>query len=84
MLLSLYFRSMPPSTLTTAFIEAVSSMVPREFKMYFDHVQRLEFAEKPDYDALKKLFRDVYRQEGFSPDHGFDWEIYKGRLDLSR
>jgi hypothetical protein len=44
-----------------------------EFKLYFDHVKNLGFEDRPDYDYLRKLFRDLLFQKGFSYDYLFDW-----------
>lgn len=35
----------------------------------------LRFDDRPDYDHLKKLFRELFFRKGFSYDNLFDWEL---------
>ena len=46
-----------------------------EFRSYFEHVRSLRFDDRPDYDYLKRLFRELFFRKGFSYDNMFDWEI---------
>lgn len=46
-----------------------------EFKLFFDHVKSLNFDDRPDYDYLKKLFRELFFRKGFSYDNTFDWDL---------
>lgn len=48
---------------------------PAEFKAYFEHVKALRFEDRPDYDYLKRLFRELFFRKGFSFDNMFDWEL---------
>jgi len=38
-------------------------------------VRSLRFDDRPDYDYLKRLFRELFFRKGFSYDHLFDWEL---------
>ena len=49
------------------------SMFPEMVK-YFEYVKALQFDEKPDYQKLKKLFKDVGDRKGVYYDYVFDWE----------
>ena len=46
-----------------------------EFVSYFEHVKSLRFEDRPDYDYLKRLFRELFFRKGFSYDNMFDWEL---------
>jgi hypothetical protein len=37
--------------------------LPEEFEHYMTHVKNLKFAEKPDYEYLKKLFMGIAAQK---------------------
>jgi hypothetical protein len=43
--------------------------------LFFDHVKNLNFDDRPDYDYLKRLFRELFFRKGFSYDNMFDWEL---------
>jgi casein kinase 1/casein kinase I family protein HRR25 len=38
-------------------------------------VKGLRFDDRPDYDYLKRLFRELFFRKGFSYDNLFDWEL---------
>jgi len=46
---------------------------PSAFKDYLRITRGYEFTERPDYAALRKLFRDVRDQEGDVEDHSYQW-----------
>jgi len=46
---------------------------PKEFEEYMKYCKNLKFAEEPDYQYLRGLFKDVFRREGFVDDERFDW-----------
>ena len=48
---------------------------PAEFRSYFDHVKSLRFDDRPDYDYLKRMFRELFFRKGFMYDHIMDWDI---------
>jgi serine/threonine protein kinase len=41
---------------------------PEEFQLYFDYVLNLEFEEDPNYDYLKRLFKDLFLRMGYEHD----------------
>jgi len=51
--------------------------LPKEFAIYFDHVDSLGVDDKPKYSYLRKIFRDLFIREGFEYDQVFDWTILK-------
>ena len=48
-------------------------VVPEEFATYLRYVRRLDFFERPDYNYLRKLFRDLFDRMGYVDDNEFDW-----------
>ncbi|KAL9126369.1 MAG: hypothetical protein Q9217_004571 [Psora testacea] len=51
--------------------------LPVEFSYFFDHIRSLGFDDKPKYSYLRKIFRDLFKREGFEYDHVYDWTILK-------
>ena len=35
----------------------------------------MRFDDRPDYDYLKRLFRELFFRKGFSYDNMYDWEL---------
>ena len=48
-----------------------------EFEIYLNYSRSLRFDDKPDYNYLRKLFRDLFIREGFLYDYVFDWTVVK-------
>jgi len=48
---------------------------PAEFRSYFDHVRSLHFDDRPDYDYLKRMFRELFFRKGFRYDNLYDWDL---------
>ena len=56
-----------------------------EMCTYLRYVRRLDFFETPDYNYLRKLFRDLFERRGYKDDGVFDWtgkEIVSLRMPL--
>ncbi len=53
----------------------LNSCLPAVFQEFLDYCRCLHFEDKPDYSQLRRMFRDRFFQEGFSPDFTFDWTI---------
>jgi casein kinase I family protein HRR25 len=51
--------------------------LPDEFAIYLNYARSLRFDDKPDYDYLRKIFRDLFVREGLQFDYIFDWTVYK-------
>ena len=45
-----------------------------EFRAYFEHVRNLSFEDRPDYDYLKRLFRELFFRKKYEYDCVYDWE----------
>ncbi|CAH0564591.1 unnamed protein product [Brassicogethes aeneus] len=54
-------------------IETLCEGHPEEIATYLRYVRRLDFYEQPDYEYLRKLFRDLYTKKGYTDDETFDW-----------
>ena len=49
------------------------SFTTEELATYLRYVRRLDFFETPDYEYLRKLFKDLFDRKGFVEDGEFDW-----------
>ena len=47
--------------------------LPEEFNKYLTIVRKLKFTEKPDYAALRNLFKTLFKNLGYEYDYQFDW-----------
>lgn len=41
--------------------------------MYLNYVRTLRFDEKPDYNYLRRLFRELFQKKNYAYDYIFDW-----------
>lgn len=53
--------------------EVMCKGLPNEFVAYMNYVKQLKFEEKPDYQYLRSLFRDVAKKLNFEFDYRYDW-----------
>lgn len=44
-----------------------------EFILYLNYCRGLKFEEKPDYNYLRKLFKELFVKEAFEFDYVYDW-----------
>jgi hypothetical protein len=51
--------------------------LPEEFNQYLSYCRNLKFDEKPDYNYLKRLFKDLMHKSGYDYDYQYDWVIKK-------
>ena len=54
-------------------VEVLCKGFPMEFSTYLNYCRALRFEDKPDYNYLRRLFKELYQREGFDPDAAFDW-----------
>lgn len=48
--------------------------LPEEFKLFMNHLQKLSYHDKPDYQYLVNLFEQAQSRLGISESDPFDWE----------
>lgn len=49
------------------------SGLPIEFSEYMEKVRSISFEEKPDYTALRQIFKSLFYRLGHEYDYAFDW-----------
>ncbi|ENN75947.1 casein kinase I isoform X1 [Dendroctonus ponderosae] len=54
-------------------IESLCEGQPDEVATYMKYVRNLDFFETPDYDFLRKMFRELYMKKGYPDDGVFEW-----------
>ncbi len=45
----------------------------QEFQLFLEYVRKLNFSERPDYELLRGMFREVMEAKGYRNDGVFDW-----------
>ena len=53
----------------------VEDNVPEEFVTFMDYCRALKFEDKPDYNFLRRLFKDLFNRNGYEYDYVYDWCI---------
>ncbi|KAH3760217.1 hypothetical protein Pelo_7937 [Pelomyxa schiedti] len=48
--------------------------LPPEFQQFLDHLLKLDYESRPDYELLIGAFTSLYTRIGGTPDSPFDWE----------
>ncbi|KAJ4462459.1 putative Casein kinase I [Paratrimastix pyriformis] len=70
--------SLPPPALRSHLklscpVEQLCRNHPNEFAAYLNYTRGLRFDGKPDYDYMRRLFRELFLREGFQYDWVYDW-----------
>jgi casein kinase 1 len=63
-------------------IEILCRGFPAEFVTYLNYCRSLRFEDRPDYNYLRRLFRDLFFRLGFKPDFHYDWVLKKAAIGL--
>lgn len=58
-------------------VEELCKGFPVEFSNYLGYCRSLRFDDRPDYQYLRQLFRNLFHRQGFSYDYMFDWNNLK-------
>ena len=53
--------------------EQLCEGLPDEFGTYLDYCRGLALDSKPNYDYLRRLFKELYNRNRFVHDHKFEW-----------
>ena len=58
-------------------LEEICKDCPEEFVNFLSHCRNLKFEQKPDYEYLRKQFRDAFTKNSIENDYLFDWFVQK-------
>jgi len=56
-------------------VEVLCKGLPNEFATYLQYCKQLKFEDKPDYNYLKTLFKDLFVKSGYEWDYQYDWNL---------
>jgi casein kinase 1/casein kinase 1 epsilon len=56
-------------------VEVLCKGLPNEFVTYLQYCKTLKFEDKPDYNYLKTLFKDLFVKSGYEWDYQYDWNM---------
>jgi len=57
---------------------------PQEFGIYLKYCRALSFSDEPDYNSLKRMFRQLFFRLKYAKDYRFDWSAQNMRMIKSR
>jgi len=63
-------------------VETLCKGFPAEFATFLNYARSLRFDDKPDYQYLRKLLRDLFMREGYKYDAIFDWTIIRAQESI--
>jgi casein kinase 1 len=69
--------------LTTS-IEVLTKGYPVEFTKYLSQTRNLRFDERPNYKAMRAMFKELSEKNGYKLDYQYDWVIFaekKGKVE---
>lgn len=58
-------------------IESLTRGLPEEFNTYLNYCRNLKFEERPDYNYMRKIFKDLMYKRGHDYDYQYDWVLKK-------
>jgi hypothetical protein len=61
-------------------LEELCTGIPKQFVEFMEMCRAVGFEDRPDYDKMRALFKDLFYSLGFEYDFNFDW-IIKQRSD---
>lgn len=63
---------------TKTSISSLCKNFPSEFVSYLEYCRSLQFCDTPDYNYLRKLFRDLFARLEYKWDYLYDWALPPG------
>ena len=57
--------------------EELCKGLPMEFILYLNYCKSLGFYERPDYQYLRHLFKDLFQRLRYEYDSKYDWTVLK-------
>ena len=48
---------------------------PVEFTKYLSQARNLRFDERPNYSAMKNMFKELFQRNGYTYDYQYDWVV---------
>ena len=48
---------------------------PAEFAKYLSQCRNLRFDERPQYAAIRNMFRELFQRNGYKNDYQYDWVV---------
>ena len=61
--------------------ETLCKDYPKEFYDYLEYCRSLVFEEQPEYEQLRKQFKELYVKKGYGYDNVYDWNTTKGNTN---
>jgi hypothetical protein len=58
-------------------ISEVTRGTPEEFTKYLQYCRNMQFEEKPDYNYLRQLFKNIMAKHSYETDFEYDWVLKK-------
>lgn len=58
-------------------MEQLTRGVPEEFSKYLQYCKNLQFEERPDYNYLRGLWKQVMQRNAWESDGQYDWVLKK-------
>ena len=55
--------------------ELLCKSLPIEFSSYMNYTKSLRFEDKPDYNFMRKIFKELFVKNNFELDYMYDWCI---------
>jgi casein kinase 1 len=60
-------------------VEDLCKQFPHEFTIYLNYCKSIRFEDKPDYNYLKRIFKELFFKMGFQMDFVYDWNVNKAK-----